>query len=222
MVHNQTDNTMTVDNGIAISPGYDTYVAIDRIFTTHLEMPYSTCQKDLKKSTSPYLSKLFKYFAALGITHYDQKFCFKLCSQDQLLSKCGCIDISTSSINKASYCANDAQIECLKTFISEFTTSNIMNTCMCPQQCESEEFVLTTTSAKFPTYTYLQNLATDSYYSSFFPQNISLNDLILFSNIGFVKLTINYKTLYYTSYEDHPVKTPSSLVGDIGGQLGTI
>ena len=167
---------------------------------------------------------MFRYFNFFEIDYYDQNFCFKLCSQDKLLAMCGCIDITTPSIENATYCASDNELDCLNDFNINFTTVDIGGICMCPQQCEIIDYDLKTTFAKFPTYTYLKNLATDQYTNLYFPTNISDNvtedELIQFANIGFLKVIVNYDTLYYTKYEDQPAKTPSSVIGEIGGQLG--
>ena len=84
------------------------------------------------------------------------------------------------------------------------------------------EYDLKLSFAKFPTFTYLQNLATDldKNTSYFFPQNVTKDELISFANIGFLKLIVNYDNLYYTLYEDKPAKTLDAIIGEIGGQLG--
>ena len=112
----------------------------------------------------------------MGINSYNQNFCLKLCSQDKLLSTCGCIDISTPLINSnAHYCSTKRELDCLNKFHSNFTITNIQLICTCPQQCELIEYDLTTNVAKFPTYTYLQNLATDANTNMYFPTNVSQN-----------------------------------------------
>ena len=223
-VHNQSDNPVTVERGINIAPGGETYVAIDRKITTHLSSPYSSCITSYANSIETYMKKLAAYSASLGINYYDQNFCFTLCQQDQLLSYCGCISISTPKINNATYCETDTQIECMGRFVKNFTTSNIVNLCKCPQQCETQEFAVTTSFAKFPTYKYLKLLATNAATQQYFPSNITdnitLDGLIKFADIGFMKVIINYDNLYYTKYEDESMKTIDSIMGEIGGEFG--
>ena len=218
-VHNQSELPFTLDGGINIKAGQRTYVAINRIFTSHLEKPYSNCLKNLE-SGDPDLKRYFGYFQDLGVDYYDQNFCFKICAQDQLLKKCDCMDLTTPAISNASYCESDVQLKCLSSFQAYFKTSDISGICKCPIQCEMVEYELTSSFATFPTYTYLQNLATDKETASFFPQNVTKEELISFANVGFLKLTVNYDNLYYTLYEDKPAKTLDAIIGEIGGQLG--
>ena len=209
----------TLTNGINIPAGFETYVRINRVLTNKLPKPYSNCINSLS-TTSPYLEKLFGYFKKLNISYYDQNFCFTLCFQDKLLSDCGCLDITTPPINGVSYCANDLEIACLNRFDINFTTTDINSLCGCPQQCNLIEYDLTISSATFPTFNYLQNLATDRLTANFFPSNASKEDLIVFANIGFLKLIVNYDNLFYTSYTDNPSITSDAVWGTIGGQLG--
>ena len=98
----------------------------------------SNCLKEFSKTTDAYLLKLFEYSKSFGIEYYDQNFCFTLCTQNQLLSKCGCIDISTPSINNTDYCDTDDKLECMKSRICY--NSYIRSICKCPQQCEPAEY----------------------------------------------------------------------------------
>ena len=78
-------------------------------------------------------------------------------------------------------------------FSDEFKLSDISGICKCPIQCEIIEYELTSSFATFPTYTYLENVATDVYYTDyFFPSNRTKDELIAFSNVGFLKLFLNW------------------------------
>lgn len=208
-----------MQNGINIAPGRDTFVGINRKFTHHLESPYSDCQKDLI-TENVYLNKLFGYFISLGVNYYTQDFCFAICYQDQLLTACGCIDISTPRINSSRFCSTDKESKCLSSFKYIFQMSNIVATCFCPQQCEKMEYEISTSYAGFPSHNYLNYMATNSKTAKFFPKNVSFSDLTEFASFGFLRITIFYDNLFYTEYQDQVAKTVSTLTGEIGGQLG--
>ncbi len=221
IVHNQSETPNTLDTAINVPTGVETYVAINRKFTSHLEKPYSNCLSNFETDDVE-LKKLFRYIQDLGVDYYDQNFCFKICAQDFLLKKCGCLDITTPEINNALYCASDSELLCLNSFQTYFKTADIDGMCKCPIQCKTVEYDLTTSFAKFPTFKYLHNLATDltKNTSNLFPQNVTKDELIAFANEGFLKLIVNYDNLYYTLYEDKPAKTLDAIIGEIGGQLG--
>ena len=155
-MHNQSEIPFTVQNIISIPPGLDTYVGVNRRFISHLESPYSNCQKDLEHSKNAYLKKLFEYFISLGVNYYDQDFCFTLCYQDKLLTECGCIDIISPKINNALFCSTDNQSICLSSFKYAFQASNIANICYCPQQCEMIKYDARISNSEFPTHNYHQ------------------------------------------------------------------
>ncbi len=184
-----------------------------------MEKPYSNCLKNLETDDSN-LKRYFNYFNDLGVDYYDQNFCYKICAQDLLLNQCGCVDITTPAINNASYCESDSELKCLSSFQAYSKTADLSSICKCPIQCEMVEYDLKTSSANFPTATYLQNLYTDEKTARFFPPNMTSEQLVAFSYAAFLKLTINYDNLYYTLYEDKPAKTLDAIIGEIGGQLG--
>ena len=219
MVHNQSAIPFTLSKGISIQSGYETYVGVNRVFTTKRGPPYSSCISDFE-STDAYVNKLFDYFEELNVTYYDQEFCFKLCYQDQLLSKCNCLDIKTPLLNNSSYCVNDSEIECLKSFDAYFTTADIPTLCKCPQQCEIIEYNFQSSFSKYPTSSYLQLMASNYDFDHFFPYGANLTELIAFANIGILKLIVNYDNLYYTSFEDNPAISADAVWAQIGGELG--
>ena len=223
LIHNQSTIPYTLSTEISIQSGFETYVGISRVFKNKLGTPYSDCISTFKSSDT-YVNKLFGYFKELNVTYYDQEFCFTLCYQDKLLSKCGCLDITTPTINGAFYCANDTEVTCLQEFNSYFTTTDIQSLCHCPQQCNTIEYDLKLSASTFPTYTYMYNLATNTDTSLKLPlyynQNLSSTELMDYAKKGVLKLVINYDNLYYTSYDDSPSITPDTLFGNIGGQLG--
>jgi hypothetical protein len=223
VVHNQTESTYTIDDGVTIQPGLKTYVGINRQFTNKLDKPYSDCLKHLTVlKDNHYSSQLVSYFKQLNVTYYDQSFCYKLCYQDKLINNCGCADIKTVTLNGTLFCASDQELDCLNSFDEMFSLSDIKIFCegACPQQCNSIEYDLKLITSGFPALNYLKLLQSSSAYFSMFPQSVTDAELMDFSRGGFLKVIVNYDNPYYTTIDENPAMDSTSLFGFLGGQLG--
>lgn len=86
----------------------------------------------------------------------------------------------------------------------------------CPQQCLIDEFNFVTYMAKFPTLDYVKHLQSEDKNGFFFPKNVSDFELMEFSREGFLKLIVNYDSLYYESINENPKITAASLFGTLG------
>ena len=73
--------------------------------------------------------------------------------------------------------------------------------------------------SNFPSLTYLQNLQS-GYKSKLFPKDSSNTELLSFAQQGFLKVVINYDTLYYILLAESPQNSLYDFIGLIGGQLG--
>jgi hypothetical protein len=223
VVHNQTESTYTIDDGVTIQPGLKTYVGINRQFTNKLDKPYSDCLKHLTVlKDNHYSSQLVSHFKQLNVTYYDQSFCYKLCYQDKLINNCGCADIKTVTLNGTLFCASDQELDCLNSFDEMFSLSDIKIFCegACPQQCNSIEYDLKLITSGFPALNYLKLLQSSSAYFSMFPQSVTDAELMDFSRGGFLKVIVNYDNPYYTTIDENPAMDSTSLFGFLGGQLG--
>ena len=161
-MHNQSDQPFALKSGINIQTGTETYVNIKREYSNKLASPYSDCLVDLN-SENEYAKVLFRYFAELNVTYYDQTFCYDVCYQDKLINKCGCLDVFTPTIRNSSYCANDSEVACLNQFDKFFSTTDLRSFCesACPEKCNTVKYILDASSkASFPTTYYLNAIAT--------------------------------------------------------------
>lgn len=89
LVHNQT-NLPLFTSGIQLSTGTQTNIEIQRLFSSHLEKPYSNCVNDINED---YPSKLVHALLSTGYS-YSQQNCFLSCYQRYLIDKCDCYDTS--------------------------------------------------------------------------------------------------------------------------------
>ena len=220
IVHNQSDVPFTYPNGINISPGFETYVGISRDFTNKLGSPYSNCVNEFAPN-SQYAKKLYNFFDKLNITTYKQDLCFTLCYQEKLINKCGCCDIRTPPLENETFCSTDSEIECLNEFYSFFSSSDLNVLCdlSCPPNCETLDYNLITTQAKFPSLNYLKLLQLNNSGASFFPNNASDDELKTFASTGFLKLIVNYDNLYYNFYDEKPAISTDDAFGIMGGNF---
>ena len=73
-------------DGLFVSPGLQTYLALDRQFKTSLPKPYSNCE-DL----SNFKSDLYDLISQSKY-NYTQNFCLQQCFQELLYKNCKCSD----------------------------------------------------------------------------------------------------------------------------------
>lgn len=114
IVHNQTTSPGMSD-GIFVSSGTQTNIQVERIFSSHLEAPYSECTKRI---SADYPSNLVKIMLSLGLT-YTQQSCFMVCFQRYLMKKCGCYEFSSPvpvymfmNITNSRPCLNLSDVRC--------------------------------------------------------------------------------------------------------------
>ena len=220
IIHNQSQVPFTLNNGINIQPGTETYVSVNREFTNKLGIPYSNCLNDLSNPPNNYAETLFSYFDSLNITYYDQDFCFTMCFQDKLINTCNCSDIVTPIIRDSTYCETTNELQCFNKFSDFFSKSDLNSLCeyACPSQCKTIEYNLGLSTCAFPTLSYARNLQTSDWGK--FPYDINDTELIQFCREGFLKVIVSYDNLYYTSVDEVPSMTLNDLLGNLGGQLG--
>ena len=222
MVHNQSEALFSLNNGIEITPGFETYIGVKRIIKNKLSKPYSNCLNDLNNPPNSYARVLFDYFEQLKVSYYDQNLCYTLCYQDKMIDQCNCSDVLTQKLRNMTYCVNSSEILCLNRFKNTFTTSNINSFCenACPEQCNRIDYDLVTTSSAFPSLNYLKILQSSSRYGYRFPQGVYDYELIEFARNGLLRFIVNYDKIDCTSLIEHASMDSNSLFGFLGGQLG--
>ena len=101
------NHTQVVDHnveGIYVSPGVCTNIAMRREIKLTLAQPYSECQIDQGKD-SEYDSYLFNKIKASPYD-YTQSFCLKQCLQQLVIEKCKCRFSIMASVMDADVCSN--------------------------------------------------------------------------------------------------------------------
>ncbi len=100
---NTTNLSIIKYEGIEISPGFVTNVAITRTFYSKMSSPYGKCRQNVETPAASD-SNFYKYTVLVG--KYTQNQCFEVCFQYKyVIPECKCADASVNSnINNVTYC----------------------------------------------------------------------------------------------------------------------
>jgi hypothetical protein len=86
---------------------------------------------------------------------------------------------------------------------------------LCPKECDSTEYSITTSSSDFPSDEYVKRLLNYTFIKRKYTENSSIE---LKSNL--LSFSIYYSDLKYTEISQSPKYTLSDLISGIGGNLG--
>jgi hypothetical protein len=228
-----------MQTGITVRPGVQQHVSIEREFFHKLEDPYSDCLNDLNSPPNEYSKILFSYFEKMNVIEYDRRFCELICFQEKLNKQCNCSYISTPKLNNESYCLSETELNCMQKFNSYFKSVNTYKYCGmgCPEKCNSMKYILKQTSrSRFTNANYMRKLQSFDktwklfshyYYYNFIgvPWNGSvrnITDIQLMENSdkGYLRLNINYDSLYYTEVNEQATTSLDDVYNFFGQQIG--
>ena len=212
----KTDHNL---DGIRVSTGFQTNIAMQRAFKFTMPKPYSNCEVD-ENSDKTVGSELYKLIAASQY-EYTQQLCFEQCYQKQVIEDCNCTaGVFNSFFNVETYQTFEAYKCCLNVFTDKYTTGDyIQRVCVpqCPLECNSTEYKATTSSSRLPGELHVnyvkQNQQLSSDYVSKSIDGESVSKSILTANIF-------YDSLSFTHSSESPQMTLISLLANIGGHLG--
>jgi hypothetical protein len=205
-------------NGIFVSPGLHTYLALDRQFRTNLPYPFSDCEN---LSMGNFKSDLFDLITESKYD-YTQIFCLQQCYQQLCLQRCNCCDSNFALIKNASLCVTNSQIKCAFDVYSETYLKNnyIQNSCLprCPLECDSSRITYTSSLSQLSPKTYAKLLQkSPNIRSDFIGRSLEDESVVLQS---VARLNIFYDSLSYTISTESPQTDMVSLIANIGGNLG--
>jgi len=218
-IENATHVVEQAFDGISVSGGMATKIALNREFKTMLPKPYSECLIDQGKDTvhDSYLYNLIKS----SPYDYTQKFCFEQCLQKLVIEECKCHYSKYESLFDADWCTTSNQTTCsIVAYLNIYGRNNYpKNVCLpqCPLECNSSQITSTTTSYE---------LAGDV-FEQFIRNNINLSSDFLNTSIttetvqkSVVRVFVYYESLSYTLSDESPQIDLVSLIANIGGNLG--
>lgn len=216
LVHNQSDlYVFPEEDGINISPGFLSNVAIEKTHLERLPSPFNDCLDNLHENKYDYLvdksstMKLMKNTLKIGT--YDQNLCLKLCLQAYINQKCNCSDFSLISHSASpAGCHREEQVECSNKAQIEFFNSKGITYCQtdCPSKCNIYKYNTKISTSKYPTHWFIKNLYT----------SIILDDYTQYVAM----INLYYSDMITTEITQTPLITTEMLFGNVGGQLVSI
>jgi hypothetical protein len=209
-IGNSSYSTYYGDGGLFISPGLNTFVAVEREFKSILPQPYSNCEAE---SNSELYNLILKSKYA-----YTQQLCFVQCMQRFFINKYNCsLSFLISLYSNVSVC--DVGTISFSDMHSVEESKFYSETCLplCPLECNQ---TLYKSSISF-------NRLYKSQYLTFIKKNSKLSSDFINRSIdsstaeqSFVSVNVFYESLSYKESTESPQLDMITLLGAIGGNLG--
>lgn len=225
VIHNQSVTPLIENEGILAPVGKATYVSVQRTFTTNLPSPYSNCIDD-NTSPSSYSSNLYKaIFGTLGQQTYRQKYCYRLCYQNNVIKDCNCYDSSLpnpfpslqgQTINA---CSTTSQLSCLSTSKTRFQNQPVSSQCSsdCPPECSTIYYDADVSFSSYPTTFYSSWLQLQPTLLQQFTNNQTTSVKISGS---VARINVYYGGMMYKTITQTQGADAWSLFGSVGGNMG--
>ena len=205
-------------DGILVTAGSLTNIALRREFKASLPQPYSNCDFELDKSTY-FNSDLFKLIQISPI-EYTQQFCLNQCLQQLLVRECNCVFSFFKSVFNASSCSATSVYCAIKAYSSIFIAKDyVKTTCLpqCPLECSSTKYLYTLSSYDLVGNSYVDDIEMNGNLSlDFVTRELTPKT----SRQSVARLSIFYDSLSYTTLEESPQLDFVTLIANIGGNLG--
>ena len=217
-IYNQS-TLYSESEGVDIPAGFETSVILKKQITVGLLQPYTQCsiQSNSKISSSVNDTEYLDLFDKLGL-RYRSNDCLNFCKNDLIINRCNCIDNDFKFFNLRNlilprFCdwSSHKDVECYKV-----NNNDIYNTCIpkCPFECDFYTLSISSSTAKFPTKSALNDLLQSSDYLN----SIEQRDGDLTSKV--MKVNIYYENLSYEMLSESAAMTVITLLGGLGGTLG--
>lgn len=144
--------------------------------------------------------------------------CNELCFQKNLISNCSCYNTHYPSFDHPTACLNFAQINCQGQLYNKvFQQINSFCGHDCPEECESIQYSMSTSTVDFLTESYVNNLLQNTFVAEKYP-GIDATTL----KKSLVSFDVYYEDLQYTEIIQSPQYTIIDLISSIGGSLGLL
>ena len=147
-VTNNSMRPIIKNEGVEVSPGTVSNIAIERSFYYQMASPYGDCREDTDTLTS---SDSDLYVKTVAITKYSRKLCYQVCFQYRyVIPTCNCSDPSIeSNENNITSCSHNYGASCISGLEKSFDSSTCSTDC--PEVCERVKYSYKVTESSFPT-----------------------------------------------------------------------
>lgn len=221
VVHNQSIVPFIDEEGIDVSVGFQTNIALKRTFINRLPAPYSNCVDDYSTQENLAANDVFiflKFFFAMG--NYTQRYCLKACFQKFTIAQCGCYDfklpVPLPNLD-VQPCRTDDQIVCIQNIQSVFHSGTGAADCnqKCPIECTQILYETSISSSKYP----------NSWYTNLLRNYTNYGEKVNYTGYSELQQTIlmvniNFDDMMYTYISQSPAMTTEELIAFIGGNFG--
>ena len=216
-IGNSSYSKFHTNNGILLSAGSVTFLAVDREFKSVLPKPYSECEINSK---SPKFKSGYEFYNLIAQNNYDytQQLCLTQCMQKQFIDEYNCTYPYFPTFYNVSAC-NGTLYNIILTW-NNISNSDFMNrVCLpvCPLECDQ--------------IVYKSSISSSQLIGNYFDSKIKTNPNLASDFINrtidaataresFVRVYIFYDSLSYTQTTESPQYDIVSLMGSIGGNMG--
>ena len=205
LIHDPRDDPNTEEDGVNISPGFETILAMK--------------QRGVSRLPSPYKDHCVNYEENKEIEGNNRNECVKLCMQKENYARCSCIDPALTPFKQFRVC-NLSDINetcCLNSALKSMSINGLP--CKCPLPCTSTTYDVRLSTAIWPS---------ESNYFDSFCKECSIEKQSAKADKHFfqalrqkeARLKIYYSTLERPVYEQKAMFQDSELYSHLGGQLG--
>ena len=216
-IGNSSYLTDYLDGGIFLSPGFKTYINVDREFKSILSKPYSNCEIDSNSPKFRQDSDLYNLIAQSEY-EYTQQLCFTQCLQKKFINKYNCTLYYLISLYNKSVC--DTNMVNLIYSSNDSFDSNYINTyCLplCPLECNQTLYKTSISTVQLNGYKFITSIKNNTNLAFDFI-NRTLDAIT--ARDSFVSVRVYYESLSYISSTELPQMDVPTLLGSIGGNLG--
>ena len=205
------------NSGIFVSPGFCTYISVEREFRTMLPKPYSNCEVD---TNSPLFVSNLEFYNLIGQSEYEytQQLCLAQCLQKEFHKKHNCSYLYLLSLyDNVTHCNSNVS-ERIDSSADSFDQNFIYNECLpvCPLECNQTLYKTTYSFSQLNANKYIDYILNNPNLVKDF-KNRTIDAEVARESI--VSVIVFYESLSYTLTTEIPQVDIVSLLGSIGGNL---
>ena len=207
-----------LDDGISLTPGFETNIIAKRTFINQLSKPYSNCEIQSNYNIDSFDSDLYKLMIENGL-EYTFNDCIDLCYQKQVVQNCKCYDIESAALYRnVSPCFTSDQINCVNKIYNLVANDEHIESCYssCPLECSKFKITNIISTSLYPPSDYYLNLIMRYMNSTKELKSDELENL----REKILKINVYYDSLSYLQMTESPSGDIINLFSNIGGTLG--
>ncbi|XP_072040589.1 acid-sensing ion channel 1C-like isoform X2 [Amphiura filiformis] len=190
LVHDQSDPPLMDYFGIALPPGFHSFVGVRKIEFDNLPPPHGRCNR----------SKILNYYQP-----YTLSGCFLECRLKYIIQSCHCKPVRYPG--NFPVCSPYVRATCVSQVLRDLISGS-NGSCDCTVPCHYEEFQTSVSYATYPS----RSVAADTLSKYGFDDE--------YQRENFVLVDVYYEELNFQLVNETEAMTLSSLISDVGGNLG--